>query len=91
MLYLKKGCHFNHFLKKFEFHQGYNQFNTNDARYGVYENDTIVVDPKTKRIWTADRPWISWDYWYTYGGDEKFFNIVKSGIVVNINNLKEKE
>lgn len=84
MLKIKKGVHFKHMLDKYEFHQGYNQYIDNKRYYYICETDNIRINKETKEITCSGSLWISSKDYYTYGGIEKLYDLIKADLVEKI-------
>lgn len=84
MLKIKKGVHFKHMLEKYNFHQGYNQHNTNEHYYGVCETDTLRINSETREITCNSSLWISSKDYYTWGDIDKLYDLIQAGLVEKI-------
>lgn len=84
MLKIRKGVHFKHMLNKYNFHQGYNQHNDNEHYYGVCEPDTLRINTETKEITCNSSLWIKSKDYYTWGGIEKLYDLIKDGVVEKV-------
>lgn len=85
MLKIKKGVHFKHMLDKYQFHKGYNQRNHNEYYYGVSQTDNLRINNETREITCNSTLWISGKNYYTWGGVEKLYDLIKDGLVEKIN------
>ena len=71
-------------LKKFEFHEGYNQHNSNNEKYGVYETDDIRINVESREITCNSYLWISHRDYYTWGGTDKLYEMIKQGYIERV-------